>query len=104
MKRLSAGMTETLKSPDELVQTLGNRLRALRLSTGMTQETLADKAGISPRALRDLEAGRGSTLHTLVRALKALDADEAIEALVPQPDISPMALLDKPKGRQRGYR
>ena len=96
--------TAIVHSPDELVETLGRRLKALRLSTGLTQATLADKAGISPRALRDLEAGRGSTLHTLVRALKALDADQAIDTLVPQPGISPMALLDKPKGRQRGYR
>lgn len=93
-----------LQSPDELVRDLGDRLRALRLSTGLTQASLADKAGISPRALRDLEAGRGSTLHTLVRVLKALGAEQNIDALVPQPRVSPMALLEQPRGRKRGFR
>lgn len=98
-------MVETIShTPDELVETLGRQLRQLRLSTGLTQATVADKAGISPRALRDLEAGRGSSLHTFVRVLKALGADDAIDTLVPQPGISPMALLTRPKGRQRGYR
>jgi len=97
-------MTIITRSPDELIDALGSQLRQLRLSTGLTQATLADKAGISPRALRDLEAGRGSSLHTLVRVLKALGADHAIDTLVPEPGISPMALLTRPKGRQRGWR
>lgn len=95
---------DAIQSPDELIQDLGERLQALRLSTGLTQATLADKAGISPRALRDLEAGRGSTLHTLVRVLKALGAGQNIEALAPQPRVSPMALLQRPHGRKRGFR
>lgn len=97
-------MSAVINSPDELVQALGNRLKSLRLSSGMTQGTLADKAGVSPRALRDLEAGRGSTLHTLVRVLKALGAEQGIDALVPQPRVSPMALLEHPQGRKRGFR
>ena len=65
---------KAIQNPDELAAELGERLRALRLSQAWTQATVADKAGVSLRALRDLEAGRGSTVLTLIRVLKALGA------------------------------
>jgi transcriptional regulator with XRE-family HTH domain len=91
-------------SPEELAAQLGARLRDLRLAQDYTQSSVADKAGISLRALRELEAGRGSTVLTLVRVLKALDAEQGLEALAPRPTISPMALLRRPAGRARGRR
>jgi transcriptional regulator with XRE-family HTH domain len=81
------------KTPDELQAVLGERLRALRLSRNFSQRELADKAGVSLRALHNLEAGTGSTLETFLRVLKALNAVDAIEALLPQPKVSPLALL-----------
>ena len=56
----------TGKSPDEIAAGLGERLRALRLAADLTQAVVADKAGVSERSLRDLEAGQGSTVQTLV--------------------------------------
>ena len=50
---------KAIQNPDELAAELGERLRALRLSQAWTQATVADKAGVSLRALRELEAGRG---------------------------------------------
>ncbi|MFI0934108.1 ATP-binding protein [Streptomyces sp. NPDC021019] len=60
---------------------LGQHLRALRLGAGLSQEQLAEAAGISVRALADLERGRTRgpqrrTVQALSRAL-ALDPDEA---------------------------
>jgi transcriptional regulator with XRE-family HTH domain len=81
------------KTPGELQIALGERLRRIRLSRNADQATTAAKAGISERALRNLEAGRGSTVETLVRFLKALDALNGIDLLAPQPLVSPMMLL-----------
>ena len=86
-------MSLSFKTPDELQAVLGERLRALRLSRNFSQRELADKAGVSLRALHSLEAGSGSTLETFLRVLKALNAVDAIEALAPQPKVSPLALL-----------
>jgi transcriptional regulator with XRE-family HTH domain len=88
------------QSPEEIAATLGERIRALRLAADLTQSVVADKAGVSERSLRDLEAGQGSTVQTLVRVLKALGADDVIAALVPRPAVSPLQLL-KNKSRQR---
>ena len=40
-----------------LLQDVGHRVRALREARGLTQRALADKSGVSPRYLAQLEAG-----------------------------------------------
>ena len=68
-------------------------MQQLRLSRNLDQRTVADKAGIARAALQNLEAGRGSSVKTLVRILKALNYLEGIEILAPEPTINPLALL-----------
>jgi len=85
----------------ELQNALGQRLHRLRMSRNLDQRTTADKAGISLRALRNLETGRGSTVETLLRTLKALDYLEGIEALAPEITVDPLALLNSPKPQRR---
>jgi transcriptional regulator with XRE-family HTH domain len=72
---------------------LGRRLKQLRLSKNLDQRTTAEKAGITRAALQNLEAGRGSSVKTLVRTLKALNYLEGIEILAPEPTVNPLALL-----------
>jgi transcriptional regulator with XRE-family HTH domain len=94
------------KSISELQAELGRRMRQLRLSRNLDQRTVADKAGITRAALQNLEAGRGSSLQTLLRTLKSLNYLEGIEILAPEPTVNPLALLrtSKPPQRVRGSR
>lgn len=94
-------MDLSLKTTQELQEELGSALKSLRLSKNFTQSELAEKAGVSLRAFASLERGGGSTVATLVRALKALDHTSAIEHLAPKVSISPMALLKTPTPPQR---
>lgn len=80
-------------SPGELQAALGRQLQELRIAKNLDQITTAEKAGISEKALRNLEAGRGSSIETLVRVLKALDSLEGLRLLAPKPTVSPLALL-----------
>lgn len=53
---------------------LGERLRRQRVEAGLTQEELAQKSGLSVRAISDMERGRTrrprrSTLSQIVAAL-----------------------------------
>ena len=93
-----------IQPPEDLAVDLGQRLRDMRLAQAYTQQSLADKAGIGLRPLKDLEAGRGSRVLSLIRVLKALGAEDAIQSLAPRPTISPMDMLTRPKGRLRGNR
>jgi transcriptional regulator with XRE-family HTH domain len=95
-------MNETyFDNPDELQASLGERIKRLRLSRNMDQRDTASKAGVSEKALRNLETGRGSTVETLLRTLKALDYVQGIEMLAPEVTVDPLALLHSPKPQQR---
>ena len=89
------------KSPKELQAELGRRMRQLRLSRNIDQRAAAEKAGITRAALQNLEAGRGSSVQTLLRTFKALNYLEGIEQLAPQPTINPLALLKTKTPPQR---
>src|SRR5258708_22052356 len=90
-----------LSTPEELQTAVGERVRGLRLSRNMDQRQTADKAGVSEKALRNLETGRGSTVETLLRTLKALDYTQGIEMLAPEVTVNPLALLRSAKPPQR---
>lgn len=89
------------QSPSEIVEALGQRVKARRLAANVSQSALADKAGISRRALVQLESGQGSTLHTLVSVFKALGLDHQLNQLAPSPLVSPMAMLKAKRSRSR---
>jgi transcriptional regulator with XRE-family HTH domain len=88
-------------APKELQQLLGERIKKLRLNRNLDQLTTAEKAGVSEKALRNLEAGRGSTVETLLRVLKALDYLQGLDLLVPEASINPLLLLRQSKTPRR---
>lgn len=90
-------------TPKEVTAEMGRRVRAYRLQCNMDQRAVAERAGISRRTLQGLEQGAGSTVETLVRVLKALDRIPSLEAFLPEPSVSPIALFDGPKERRRAY-
>ncbi len=88
---------------EEHERALGERLRALRLDRNIDQATLAARAGVSVRALRNLEAGNGSTVRTLVSVLRALGRESWLDAVAPVPTLNPLALVSAAP-RQRASR
>lgn len=87
---------------------IGEQIRARRLRGNLTVRELADHAGLAPRTVQNLERGRGSTLTTLVKVLRALDADDWLETLTPDEPVSPVAILQATQAqrspRQRARR
>jgi transcriptional regulator with XRE-family HTH domain len=61
------------KFEKQVAEAFGKRVRELRLEKGMTQEQLAEAAGLHPTFISNVERGyRNSTLSTLVRLADAL--------------------------------
>lgn len=83
-----------------LLAELGVRFQRERLNQNLPQAGLADRAGLSRRALQNLESGRGCTLASLVRVLRALDKLDALDGFLPAPTISPVQLAHL-KGSER---
>ncbi len=80
-------------SDDAILAELGQRLSRYRIDAGLTQQALAEKAGISKSTLERMEAGAASQLPNLIRVLRALDMLSALEAAIPPPVPRPMELL-----------
>jgi transcriptional regulator with XRE-family HTH domain len=60
-----------MSTPQELEAALGDNLKALRLQKNLNRQMLCERAGISENALRHLEGGKGATLKTLIRVVRA---------------------------------
>jgi transcriptional regulator with XRE-family HTH domain len=77
----------------------GAEVRRLRQRRELTQAELAERANVSTSSIKYLEAGRGSSLATVVRVAKALGRVDWLESFTPpESTVSPMALL---RERQR---
>lgn len=75
-------------------KTIGETIRRLRIRKGLPLEDVAARASLSPISVRALELGRGSTLSTLVKVLRAIDEDRFItDWAMKSSEISPMQSL-----------
>jgi len=73
---------------------LGVEVRRLRVARGLTQVELAQRANVSISTIRYMEAGRGSSLATLIRVAKVLDRTKWLASFAPiESSVSPIALL-----------
>jgi transcriptional regulator with XRE-family HTH domain len=90
-----------VRTADELEAELGQQVRALRLRANLDQQTLAQQAGVALSALKNVESGKGATLKTLLKVLRALNRLEWIQSLSPAVSISPLQLLKQKRPRQR---
>jgi transcriptional regulator with XRE-family HTH domain len=92
------------QSSDELEQQIGASLKHLRLGRNIGQRVLAERAGVSTRALQSLENGEGSSLRTLVQVLRALGREDWLQTIAPLPTINPMNTVRHAAPRQRARR
>ena len=80
---------------------LGQRVARLRLDRDLTQQQLADEAGVSRHTLLRLEDGQSVTVTALLRVRRALRLLEGLEALAPEPLPSPLAELRRQTAQRR---
>ncbi|GAA4666202.1 helix-turn-helix domain-containing protein [Frondihabitans cladoniiphilus] len=93
-------------STDDWEARLGEQVRTLRLDAGLDQVSCASLADVGLSSLKNLENGRGTSLRTLVKVLRALNAVDWLETLAPSPTISPLDVLRRAPAtpRRRVYR
>lgn len=92
--------TEWLLTDEAVLEEIGRRLKQRRLDLQLTQEMLADEAGVSKRTVERIEVGKTAQMSTVIRILRKLNLLDRLEVLVPETGPRPMDLV-KLKGKIR---
>src|SRR6478609_2190299 len=91
---------EALNSDETVLREIGGRLARTRLERNVSQEELANEAGVSKSTIERLEAGRPVKLDSFVRVLRALGQLGVLDRLIPEPLPSPVERL-RLQGKRR---
>jgi transcriptional regulator with XRE-family HTH domain len=80
---------QNLQGDAAVLQELGQRMAQLRIDRNLTQEALAQMAGVGKRTLERMEAGETTQTRTLFRIFRELDLLEKLDLLLPEPTARP---------------
>jgi len=86
-----------MKTDAELMREFGRRLAALRERQGLTAIEVAERTKVARRTIYRAERGLNPTIGTIVRLLRLYGRLDALEQWLPEPEVSPMALLERRK-------
>lgn len=75
------------RTRDEMLKILGENLRASRLADNLSQQTAAERSGISLKAIRNLEAGENASTLSLLSYCRTLRKTDWLMTLAP-PEIN----------------
>lgn len=84
------GMTDAA-----IVAEIGKRIKATRTKKKFTQAEIAKRAGISAFTVSQIEAGKNTSLISLIPVMRTLKLLENLENLIPEQTISPISLLNR---------
>lgn len=76
-------------SSQAVLSVIGSRLKSYRIDASLTQEELADRAGVSRRSIQYMERGDDVKFGTIIKVLMALGLDSNLDMLVPNPTKRP---------------
>lgn len=88
------------KSDREIAREIGARIRRYRLQKNLSAEAVATRSGLGAKTVLNAERGANPRLETVIKLLRALDRLDALDAFLPPPGVSPLALLER-KGKPR---
>lgn len=94
----------TIAASNQIEAALCRRMESIRLSRNMTQEQLAEEAGLSPRTIGRMEKGKGVSLDTFIRVMIALRTQQNLEALLPDPTVRPIERVGLVSGERKRAR
>lgn len=91
----------TQLTTEEWESEIGEQLRTLRLRQNVDQRKLAQQAGLALNAVKNLEAGRGATLASVIKVVRTLGRSDWFRGLAPPVSISPLQMLKVKPPRRR---
>jgi transcriptional regulator with XRE-family HTH domain len=89
----------SLRTPEQVSETLAARVKALRLAKGWKQITLAQRSGVSLASLRRFEESGRISLQSLLELAFALNRLDDFDLLLQPPRASSLAELEAAEER-----
>ena len=87
---------------NEIINILGEKLQAYRISKNISQKELAEKSGINRVSISKIENGSPTSISTLIEIMRALDILDNIDLLFPAVVKSPKEILkEEQKAKKR---
>ena len=85
-------------SNSAIIEEVGKRLKDYRIRRKLTQQELAEQAGVSVFSVAQIERGKAVTMSVFLAVLRVLRLLDNFELFIPEIGISPIELL-KLKGK-----
>ena len=76
----------------EIIREIVKRIKQIRLSKNISQQTLSGKTGIHRVTLSKIERGQKISLLTIIQILRGLDELQRLENIIPEDKLSPLQL------------
>jgi len=77
-----------LGSIETILMDVASMLRRERLQSNLSQQTVAERSGISISAVKNLESGKDASLSTFIQVCRTLGKDDWIMSLGPANEVS----------------
>lgn len=77
-----------LGSIETILMDVAFMLRRERLQCNLSQQTVAERSGISISAVKNLESGKDASLSTFIQVCRTLGKDDWIMSLGPANEVS----------------
>jgi transcriptional regulator with XRE-family HTH domain len=91
------------RTPEELLEILGQNIRNLRILSDLDQREVARRAGVALNAVKRLESGQPVTTLSFTKVLRVLNRVEWLNALAPEVSVNPILPITK-EIRQKVFR
>ena len=96
-------LISNIDSNKAVTEELGRRFKDLRVSAALTQQQLAQRAGVSAGTVSNFERGRDISIESLVSMMRALGVLSRLDMLFPEEMLRPsdQQLLGRKRQRVR---
>lgn len=84
-----------------ILRELGQRIKEIRIKRSLTQQELAQNAGVSFSTIARIENGTSVNMENYMRILRNLNLLQNFDLLVPEQQIAPEDILERTPRRQR---
>lgn len=88
-------MIDYFMTNEALMQYVGRQMRQMRINTRLSQQQLADRAGVSRSTITQVENGKGMKMESIVAMLRVLNKLEILNNFETNALVSPLLIAQQ---------